>query len=460
MNHNECVITLPSYAEEALAVFRQAHIEAWIVGGCVRDALRGQPCHDIDIAAQCSWKHTKELFEDAGWRTHETGIAHGTLTIISKDNNAIEVTTYRNDGTYCSDARHPKHVTFVDTIEEDLTRRDFTINALAYHPEFGLIDICNGSDDLSQGIIRTVGDPDKRFNEDALRILRACRFVATLGFTIHPDTYKAMVRHKGLLTKIAVERVSAELDKLLVAPFAGQALLYTVDVLSVVLPELVALKDFDQRTPYHIYDVLRHTCKALDEAPATRRLRWATLCHDMGKPATFFQDATGRGHFYDHPAVSVSIARGILNRLLFEKAEKERILTLIQLHDTTIKATPHAVRTLLHRLNDDPGLFRELLSLKRADTKAQAPEFDRSPQIDEVEAVLSKVLDNHEPFSLSHLPITGLDVLALGIPKGPYVGEALNFALDQVLHDTLPNERGALLDAINRWWQEMLSLGI
>ena len=458
MKFDNNAITLLSYAQEALDVFSQAHIEAWIVGGFVRDALLGQSCNDIDIAAQCPWEYTKEIFEHAGWKTHETGIAHGTLTII-KDKHAIEVTTYRNDGAYASDARHPKQVTFVNTIEEDLARRDFTINALAYHPDHGILDLYGGISDLKSGIIRAVGNPEKRFSEDALRILRGCRFAAQLGFSIEPHTYQAMIHHKGLLAKIAVERVTSELDKLLVAPFAGDAILENVDVLSVVLPELVALKNFDQQTPYHIYDVLTHTCKALDAAPATRRLRWATLCHDMGKPATFFQDDTGRGHFYGHPAVSAFIARGILSRLLFEKAERERIVTLIQLHDITIPATPKGVCKLLHRLNDDVDLFRELLELKRADTTAQAPCYNRTPQIDEVASILTNVLEAKEPFSLAHLPITGHDMLALGIPKGPRVGEALDFALQQVLDDVFPNEREALLEAINRWWQDMLIVG-
>lgn len=452
-------IPLSSSAQEALAIFAKADIEAWIVGGFVRDALLNKPSNDIDIAAKCPWQTTKELFERAGWSAAETGIAHGTLTII-KEGEAIEVTTYRNDGTYDVDARHPKQVTFVSSIEEDLTRRDFTINALAYHPERGLLDLFGGVPDLQQGIIRAVGEPEKRFSEDALRILRACRFAAQLGFEVDKETFEAMVHHKGLLTKIAVERITAELDKLVMAPYAGQSILENVDVLSVVLPELVAMKDFGQHTPYHIYDVLTHTCKALDVTPPTRRLRWAALCHDMGKPAAFFRDNKGQGHFYNHPALSATIAQGIFGRLLFERAERDRIVSLIRSHDLTITPTPRAVRKLLHKLNDDVELFRDLLALKRADTKAQAPQFDRTPQIDEIESVLDSVLESGEAFSLSHLPITGLDVLALGIPKGPLVGEALQHALNQVLDDTLPNERSVLLEAISRWWQEMLSLGI
>lgn len=454
MNISKRTIPLPSYAEEALSLFSQANIEAWVVGGYIRDALLNRPSHDVDIATECSWEQTKAIFEAAGWRTHEVGIAHGTITII-KDDHAIEVTTYRNDGIYLSDARHPKQVTFVSSIAKDLARRDFTINALAYHPERGLLDMYHGIEDLQHGIICAVGDPEKRFAEDALRILRGCRFAAQLGFDYDSSTFQAMIRHKGLLAKIAAERVTSELDRLLVAPFAGQAIGNSVDILSVVLPELVAMKAFDQCTPYHIYDVLTHTCKALDEAPATRRVRWATLCHDMGKPATFFVDEKGQGHFYGHPALSATIAQGIFNRLMFEKAEKERILQLIRYHDTTIQDTPKSVRKMLHKLNDDPTLFRDLLAVKQADTKAQAPEFDRTPLIESLTNTLNTTLDTGEPFALSHLPITGLDILALGIPKGPLIGEALNFALNEVLNDTAPNQRGALLEAVNRWWQDM-----
>ena len=334
-------IDLPEDALALLSILDDAGFEAWSVGGFVRDALLGRPCSDIDIACNAMWTDTKRACEQAGLRIHETGVAHGTITVICGD-SAFEVTTFRSDGQY-KDGRHPDSVTFVSSIEEDLARRDFTINAMAWRPDRGLVDPFGGEADIELGVIRAVGDPHQRFAEDALRILRACRFSAELGYAIEPCTYQGMLENKGLLSKISAERVTHELQKLLLGRHAGDALLSSVDALSAVLPELVAMKGFDQQTPYHIFDVLEHTARAIDGVPPYPLVRWAALFHDMGKPACFFKDENGIGHFYGHAAVSVPIARGIMQRLTFSNAFIDRVLALVKRHDDVVPANPKAV---------------------------------------------------------------------------------------------------------------------
>ena len=428
----------------ALNVLEKGGFEAWLVGGCVRDALLGRPCSDIDIASNAHWQDVQRLFAGSGFATHETGVAHGTLTVIV-NGQPFEITTFRCDGSY-KDSRHPDSVRFVSSIEEDLARRDFTINAMAYHPERGLADPYGGKRDLEHGIIRAVGNPKKRFDEDALRILRACRFSAQLGFGIEDDTYKGMVYNKGLLYKVSVERVVHELDRLLLGDYAGRALVDTVDALSAVLPELVAMKGFDQHTPYHIYDVLEHTAHVVDGVPPYRLVRWAALFHDMGKPACFFADDDGTGHFYGHANVSVFLAKGIMSRLKMSPAFAARVLTLVKRHDEVVEPTPRAVKRTLARLDGDTELFGALCDLKRGDARGQAPHCaGRIEVADELERVLSEIQTKGDAFSLKDLAVNGRDAIALGIDQGPAVGAALESALAAVIDERVPNEHEALL---------------
>ena len=428
----------------ALRVLEQGGFEAWLVGGCVRDALLGRPCSDIDIASDAHWQDVERLFEERGFATHQTGVAHGTLTVVV-NGQPFEITTYRCDGAY-KDSRHPDSVRFVSNIEEDLARRDFTINAMAYHPEHGLIDPYGGKDDLAHGVIRAVGDPKKRFDEDALRILRACRFSAQLGFEIENDTYKGMVYNKGLLYKVSAERIVHELDRLLMGGYAGQALVNTVDALCAVLPELVAMKGFDQHTPYHIYDVLEHTAHVVDGVPPYRLVRWAALFHDMGKPACFFSDDDGTGHFYGHANVSVFLAKGIMSRLKMSPAFASRVLTLVKRHDEVVEPTPRAVKRMLARLGGDTELFSALCDLKRGDARGQAPRCaERIGVADELERVLGEIQAKGDAFSLKDLAVNGRDAIALGIEQGPAVGATLERALSAVIDEKVPNKREALL---------------
>lgn len=427
-----------------LGILEEGGFEAWLVGGCVRDAVLGRECSDVDIASNARWQEVKQLFEQRGFTTHETGIAHGTLTVVV-GSQAFEITTYRCDGA-SADSRHPDSVRFVSSIEEDLARRDFTMNAMAYHPDRGLVDPYGGMLDLKHRVIRAVGNPKKRFDEDALRILRACRFSAQLGFSIEESTYQGMVYNKGLLYKISAERIVHELDRLLLGAYAGRALVDTVDALAAVLPELVAMKGFDQRTPYHIYDVLEHTARVIDGVPPYRLVRWAALFHDMGKPACFFADEEGTGHFYGHANVSVLLAKGIMSRLKLSPAFATRVLTLVKRHDEVVEPTPRAVKRMLARLDGDTELFSALCDLKRGDARGQAPRCaERIGVADELERVLAEIQAAGDAFSLKDLAVNGNDVVALGIAEGPAVGTALRSALAAVIDERVPNEREALV---------------
>lgn len=448
-----CAIPLPPQAAFALAALEEAGFEAWCVGGFVRDALLGRACADVDVATDAPWQEVQRVFEAAGCRTHETGTAHGTLTVVVEQ-DALEITTYRDDGAY-ADARHPEAVSFVRTIEEDLARRDFTMNALAYHPKRGILDPYGGVADLEARTIRAVGDPARRFSEDALRILRACRFASQLGFSIEPATYAGMMANKGQLLRISAERVTHELECLLLGAHVHDALMGTVDVLAAVLPELVACKGFEQRTPYHVYDVLEHTAFVVQNTPPSPLVRWAALFHDMGKPAAFFQDADGTGHFYGHAKISVELARAAMGRLALSPAFVGRVLTLVKHHDDVIEPTPKAVKRALARLGGDVGLFRALCDLKRGDALAQAPRCaGRVELADELEEVLGGILEANEAFTLRKLAVDGRDVMATGVRQGPAVGAVLAAALDAVIDERVPNERAALLAFAAAWLAE------
>lgn len=444
-------LPVPPQARRVIEVLEAAGFEAWCVGGFVRDSLLGRPVSDIDIACSALWPQTEEACLAAGMRVHRTGEKHGTVTVVC-DDAAFEVTTFRVDGAY-SDARHPDEVRFVRSLKEDLARRDFTINAMAYHPLRGLADPFGGLEDARRGIIRTVGDPAQRFGEDALRILRACRFSSQLGFSLDGATYQAMLEGKRGLLRVSSERITAELQKLLLGGNVRDALLQTVDVLSAVLPELVAMKGFDQCTPYHCHDVLEHTTRAVAGTPPYPLVRWAALFHDMGKPAAFFKEPGGRGHFYGHAKISVPLARGIMDRLTFSTAFRDRVLLLVERHDDVFDATPRAVKRALARMGGDVELFRALCDLKRGDASAQAPAYaeERMRRADDLLRVLDGILAEGEAFTLKHLAVNGRDAMDAGIAQGPSVGAALAAALDAVIDEQIPNDRETLLAFLDEW---------
>ena len=443
MNCIEANILLPNYVLSALAALEAAGFEAWYVGGCVRDALLGREVNDYDIATSASWEDAERALIAYGFSVHHTGVKHGTITAVA-DGRALEITTYRADGAY-SDGRHPDSVEFVRTIEEDLARRDFTVNALAYHPKRGLLDCWGGKADLEAGVIRAVGNANDRFAEDALRILRGCRFASQLGFAIEPVTKQAMWSHKMRMLNVSAERITHELTGLLLGEHVHDALMECIDIIGAVLPELVAMKGFDQHTPYHIYDVWEHTAWVVQRAPKTRVGRWAALLHDIGKPGACFFEGQ-RAHFYGHAKLSVILAQSILGRMALSDSFRQDVITLVRLHDVQFAATPKSVRKALAKLDGDVPLFRELIGIKRADALAQSHLSEpRARLASELEVVLDEVLASQAAFTVKQLAANGNEALAIGIPAGPSVGQALESALDAVMDERIPNEHDAIV---------------
>ena len=433
-----------------LSVLENNGYEAWFVGGYVRDAIRGVPCSDIDIASDALWQDAQRCFEDAGMKTRETGTKHGTITVIFQG-EAFEVTTFRTEGTY-SDARHPDDVTFVSSIREDLKRRDFTINAMAFHPQRGLVDPFGGLSDLQSHTIRCVGRADDRFNEDPLRILRACRFSSQLGFGFEPKTYRAMWVNKVLMLSLAAERITHELDLLLLGSHVHDALMQTADVLEAILPEITACKGFDQRTPYHIYTVWEHTAYVVQNTPANRLARWSAFFHDLGKPAAFFTHEDGVGHFYGHARISVELARGIMTRLSMSQAFVEKILTLVRVHDDVIAPTERAVKRALSRLGGDVVLFEALCDLKKADALSQAPHcHERVELAENLKQILKDIKDSDDAFTLKGLKIDGQAIMEMGVPQGPEVGQVLRLCLDAVIDEQVTNDESDLRAFVLGW---------
>ena len=418
--------------------------EAYVVGGCIRDSLLGFPPKDWDIATSALPEETKRVFE--GFRLVETGFRHGTLTVFADAQTPVEITTYRIDGAY-SDNRHPDHVFFTKELNQDLARRDFTINALAYRPGTGIIDPFGGKNDLFRHMIRCVGLPEHRFKEDSLRILRALRFSSVLGFSIDTDTALAIHSLHPLLTNIAAERIATELLKILCGDAVFEVLMAYPDVIAQILPELRPMQGFAQNNPYHIYDVYEHTARTVQSVPADPVVRLAMLLHDSGKPSCYTQDGRGIGHFRGHPAVSTSIAQAVLMRLRIETNTIKQVCTLITYHDTDLAPTVPCMKRWLNRLGED--MMRKLLVMKAADIRAQSPErMDRLNQINQLTEIVDQIISTKQCFTLHDLEVNGHDLAALGLFPGKKMGDTLDALLEAVMDGRCPNEREALLEYV------------
>ncbi len=431
-------LNLPHAVARLMDRLESAGFATYLVGGCLRDGLLGKHPTDWDLATAALPQQVQAIFCDA--RVIETGLQHGTVTVIL-DGVQMEVTTFRKDGDYL-DHRRPEQVSFTDSITEDLARRDFTVNAMAYSPDRGLIDPFHGQCDLQNKVLRAVGDPTRRFQEDALRILRLARFCATLGFAAEEITAAAALAQAQLLAHIASERVLQELEKLLMGEHAVSALRQFTPIITQVLPELAPSVGFDQNNYHHLYDVWEHTLQAMLHCAPDRLVRWALLLHDCGKPHCYTVDFRGDGHFYGHAAISTQLAETALERLKMDKRSREVIGHLIYHHDHDLFATDKSLRRWLHRLGEDT--LRRLLLVKRADNKGQVPKFDRTAEYDKAEAMLDAVLSRGDCFSLQQLAIGGEEVMALGY-AGPAIGDALHRALEAVLSGSCENTRDALL---------------
>ena len=432
------MIRLPPHAADAIGRLEAAGFETWAVGGCVRDSLRGAAPHDWDLCTAAQPDDMQTVF--AGERMLATGLQHGTLTLLTSG-GPLEITTFRAD-IGCSDGRRPDTVRFVGSVEDDLRRRDFTIGAMAWHPARGLCDPYGGLDDLEAGVLRAVGKPDVRFAEDGLRILRAVRFAAALGFSVEPETAAAMRRQLARLDCISPERVREELTRTICGRFALRALIEFADVIGYALPELKPMFGCAQQNPHHLYDVWKHTIHALVQVPGNAALRWAMLLHDCGKPACKTVDENGVGHFYGHPKVSCEIAGQLLSRLRFSRADAARILLLVEQHDCPLGDTDKLIRRQLSRIGE--ARLRDLLAVKKGDAIGRGTCPEDVAKLLHAEQRLNQVLAAEACFSLRRLAVNGYDIMALGL-SGCAVGQMLHTLLNAVIEEQAENTRPALL---------------
>ena len=417
--------------------------DAYAVGGCVRDSILNRKPEDWDITTSAKPEQVKRIFR----RTVDTGIEHGTVTVlIGKD--GFEVTTYRVDGLY-EDGRHPKEVTFTSRLEEDLKRRDFTINAMAYNDDERLVDAFGGMRDLNYHLIRCVGDPKERFSEDALRILRAVRFSAQLAFPIEPETAEAIKSLAPNLEKISAERIQAELVKLLVSDHPERIQdACELGITKVVLPEWDDMVGVKQNTPHHKYDVAAHTVHALQNVKNDKVLRLTMLFHDMGKPVMKTTDENGRDHFKGHAIASEQIAKTVMKRLKFDNDTIRKVTKLVAYHDYRMEPTGANVRRATHEIGVE--LFPYYLAVRLADTKAQSS-YERRGKLEniiQIRELYRNALRNKECVTLKDLAVTGTDLINLGIAPGKELGTLLNELLDMVIEDPAWNQKGKLCDYV------------
>ena len=429
---------IPEYVKNVLRQLESGGYEAWCVGGCVRDLHLGRVPGDWDVTTSALPEETMAVF---GGCALPTGLKHGTVT-VKIDGQAIEVTTYRKDGDY-ADHRRPESVAFTTSLEEDLLRRDFTVNAMAMDLRGKLCDPYDGLQDLEQGILRCVGDAERRLDEDALRILRGLRFSACLGFAVEPQTAAAIHGKKALLSEIAVERIWVELAKLLTGGDAVRVLRDYVDVFGVFWPELLDMVGLDQKNHHHIHDVWEHTLHAIDHTERDLILRCAVLLHDVGKPRCMTVDENGVGPFYGHPEMGRVLADTMLRRLRVDNATRETVVRLVAWHDRYIPRTDRGLRRALRELGETD--LRRLLEVKRADNLAQAPECHGIQQeIDRAERIMERLLAEDACVSLKQLAVSGRDLMALGA-SGPAIGAGLELLLNAVIDERVENTKDALL---------------
>lgn len=437
------MLTLPAGAAFILDRLDHAGHQAYVVGGCVRDALLHREPKDWDICTSALPEEMQRIFADC--HVIQTGLKHGTLTVMH-DHLPYEVTTFRVDGAY-TDHRHPDEVRFVADVREDLARRDFTVNAMAWSPRTGLVDAFGGQEDLQRRVIRAVGDAQTRFTEDALRILRALRFASVYGFSIEEGTARAAHALAPTLRNVAAERIRVELAKLLCGQGAEDILLAYRDVIFTLFPQLAPMDGFDQRTPYHAYDVWTHTVRSVALVPATETLRLTMLLHDAGKPRAFTLDEAGVGHAWGHPEISGDIAREVLTALKVDNATLERVQLLVRHHDCDLLPERRALLYLLHDFGEEAA--RQLLDVHQADESAKGvrPQSEVDEAFASLRAALDAVIASRPCVTLKDMAVTGRDLLAAGFPKGKAIGNTLAWLLTQLLDETLPNDRETLMQA-------------
>lgn len=438
-------ITLPKNVKKIIEVLEQAGYEAYAVGGCVRDSVLGREPNDWDITTSARPMETKALFK----RTIDTGLQHGTVTVLM-DGGSYEITTYRIDGEY-EDGRHPKEVQFTSNLVEDLRRRDFTINAMAYNEREGLVDAFDGMGDIERKVIRCVGNAGERFTEDALRILRAVRFSAQLGFSIEGKTRDAAARLAGNLGKISAERIQAEMIKLLASPHPEKLKeAWETGITAVILPEFDRMMETCQNTPHHRYTVGEHTLCALTKVRADKALRLAVLLHDIGKPETRTVDESGRDHFRGHARSSERLAEEILHRWRLDNDTLNKVKRLVRFHDLRPALNQESIRRMIHKVGED--IFPMLLEVQRADILAQSSyqQQEKLHNLEETNRIYHEILEEGQCLSLKDLAVGGRDLIADGMKPGREIGRILEALLDHVLEKPEHNTREYLLEYSRR----------
>lgn len=434
-------LKIPKNAEFIINRLHDAGFDAYVVGGCVRDSLLGREPDDWDITTDASPEQVKKIFK----RTVDTGIAHGTVTVLCKDGQ-YEVTTYRLDGDY-SDHRHPSTVEFTKSLQEDLKRRDFTINAMAYNHSSGLIDLFGGVQDLDNKIIRCVGSAEERFEEDALRILRAFRFSAYLGFELEKDTLKAATDKAASLKYVSQERICAELIKLITSDQPGRLLeAYHAGVTAHILPEFDRMMETPQNSPHHLYSVGMHTLKCMENVMPDRILRLTMLLHDCGKPDASTVDDTGRQHFKMHNFVSEDIARSVLKRLKMDNETIKKVTLLIRYHDWHLIPDEENIRRLLSQIGTRMFLYLVLVQIADVQSQSDYKKDEKFARIIAEYDIFKRVAERGDCTSLKDMKLKGDDLKKLGVSPGPALGEILNRAFDEVLKDPDKNDHEYLVN--------------
>lgn len=453
MERDAVRIKLPDKVREIIKMIESSGHEAFAVGGCVRDSLLGSIPNDWDLCTDATPSEMFDIFgapcSHAGeWRTIDTGAKHGTVTVLH-ERDMFEVTTYRVDGKYV-DSRHPASVTFARNIEADLSRRDFTVNAMAYNESRGLVDIFGGADDLEDGIIRCVGSPPERFLEDALRIMRAMRFSSQLGFAIDPDTFSAMNKYAYLLHNISAERVREEFVKTL----TGAGSMYALDpcriIIAEVIPEAEPMFDLDQKNDYHCYDVWQHTLHAVHYVVNTPALKVAAFFHDIGKPPCMTLPEDDWGHFYGHEHKGAEIAETVMKRLKFDNKTTALVKELIWNHGIVFQQTEKHARRMLNKFGE--AKLHMLIELELADVSSQAPFCveERVANIEAFRAIAANVIAQKQCFSIRDMAVNGNDLMDAGVPQGPELGALLHKLFELVLDKKIPNEKEALMEEVRK----------
>lgn len=442
---------MPKNVDTAINLLQSAGFEAYAVGGCVRDSLLGKTPNDWDITTSAKPEDMKSVFAD--FHCIDTGIKHGTVTVVI-DGEPLEITTFRLDGEY-EDNRHPKSVTFTSNLGADLGRRDFTVNAMAYSKMTGTVDLFGGQNDLKNKIIRCVGNPDRRFNEDALRILRALRFASALDFEIEEKTAQSLLKNRALLGNISEERIAKELLKLVCGKGAKRILTDFAPVLFEILPELQPMYKNSHDNPHHCYDIYEHTLIAVESIDPEPTQRFAMLLHDCGKPAVKKFDENGVAHFYGHQRISAEISAQILARLKVSNKFRDEILFLVSNHDRwELYENTEKMPRYLSKFGLDGVL--KLLKVMRADVLAQSPEYRyRLDQIADAEETAKNLAAQKPCLSLSELQINGRTLMDIGIPQGRKLGAVLAQLLDEVIDGVTKNTQEALTTRAREIYREM-----